>query len=187
MTSVLGFGLRGADNDSYYYEFGEGVPACKTCGLVTRLDWLNPAFHLERTEYDFSFTWDLAPIVSDRFVDFAGSYPGARFLPLPSAPGFALFVVDPIVALDPERRGRKFEDPCPACGRYTQIAAGRIHLKDAAVLPKGFSRTDVEFGSRNERPDRFIAQSPRRLVDPQLGEALAAQGFVGLRLEPIEG
>jgi len=186
---LIGYSIHAADNDSFYYEFGEGVPACPACGLVTEPDWLNPAFDLQRIDQDISHTWDLALVVSKRFAEFATAYPGARFLPLPSAPGFALLTVDPTVPFDAERRGTTFEYPCSACGRFTEIAgADPVYLKPGTVLPKGFSRTDVEFGSAHwKRPDRLIAQSPRRLVDPQLGEALAAQGFVGLRLEPIEG
>jgi hypothetical protein len=183
---VTGYSIHAADNDSYYYEFGQEVPACHVCGLVTRFDWLNPAFHLERKQYDVSFTWDLAPIVSQRFVDFASVYPGARFLLLPSAPGFGLLIVDPVVPFDAARRGTTFEDRCSACWRFGQVAgADPVYLKAGTILPKGFSRTDIEFGSTRERPDRITAQSPSLLVDPELGEALAAQGFVGLRLEPI--
>ena len=94
---MIGYSLLASDNDSFYYESGEGVPACPACGLVTQVDWLNPIFELKRTSFDVSYTWDSAPIVSERFVTFASAHPGARFLALPSAPGFALFVVDPIV------------------------------------------------------------------------------------------
>lgn len=183
---VIGYSIHAGDNDSFYYEFGEGVPACPACGLVTRLDWLNPTFLLERTGFDVSFTWDLAPTVSERFVTFVSAYPGARFLPLPAAPGFSLFILDPIVPFDAERRGTKLMDPCSGCARFTQIAgADPVYLKPGPVLPKGFSRTDIEFGSARERPDRATAQSPQFLVDPELGEALASQALRGLRLEPI--
>jgi len=183
---VIGYAIHAGDNDSFYYEGGEGVPVCSACGLITQPDWINPTFLLERTGFDISYTWDSAPIVSARFVEFASAYPGARFLPLPSAPGFALFVVDPIVPFDAERRGTEFMDPCPGCARFTQIAgADPVYLKPGTVLPKGFSRTDIEFGSARERPDRATAQSPQFLVDPELGEALASQALRGLRLEPI--
>ena len=80
----------------------------------------------------------------------------------------------------------RFEDPCTSCGRFRQIAGPHLYLKRGTMLPKGFSRTDVEFGSAHwNRPDRAIAQSPDVLVDPHLGQALADQEFVGLRLEPI--
>ena len=184
---VLGYAIHAADNDSFYYELAEHVPACPACGLVTEPDWLNPTFDLKRTDLDISYTWDAALIVSEKFVKFAGSYPGGRFLQLPSVPGFALFTVEPTVPFDAERRGTTFEDPCGACGRFTQIAgADPIYLKLGTVLPEGFSRTDVVFGSAHwNRPDRFIAQSPGFLVDSELGRTLAAQEFVGLRLEPI--
>lgn len=167
---MIGFALHAGDNDSFHYEFGEGVPACPTCGLVTQLDWINPTFQLRRTDLDISYTWDLAPIVSERFVDCSRAFPGGRFLPLPSAPGFALFIVDPMVPFDANRRRTTFEDRCPACGRFGQIAgADPVYLKRGTVLPRGFSRTDVEFGSTRERPDRVTAQLPRLLVDAESG------------------
>jgi hypothetical protein len=182
----LGHSIRAPDNDSSYYGLGEDVPACQACGLVAKLDWLNPAFELKRTKYDVSYTYDSALIVSERFVRFAHAYAGARFLGLPSAPGFALFVVDPVVPLDRNRSVRAEQAACSACGRFREIAGPGPLLQQTTVLPRGFSRSDVAFGSAHlDRPDRAIAQSPRLLVDPELGEALAAHGFRGLRLEPI--
>jgi hypothetical protein len=84
----LGHSIHAPDNDSFYYELGENVPACQACGLVAQLDWLNPAFELKHTKYGVSYTYDSALSVSARFVRFAHAYAGARFLGLPSAPGF---------------------------------------------------------------------------------------------------
>ena len=117
-----GYSLRAPDNDSFYYELGEDVPACPRCGLVTQLYWLNPPFKLKRTKYDVSYTYDSALIVSERFVAFATRYPGARFLRLRPHPGFSKMVIDPIA---PSSQGL---EPPRNPGRFTECSGPRLEM-----------------------------------------------------------
>ena len=181
----LGHSIHAPDNDSFYYELGEDVPACQACGLVAQLDWLNPAFELKRTKYDVSYTYDSALIVSERFVRFAH----ARRSPVLGASFRAWVRVvcrGPGCPTGPQSQRSRGASSVFGMRKVPEIAGPGPFLQQTTVLPRGFSRSDVAFGSAHlDRPDRAIAQSPRLLVDPELGEALAAHGFRGLRLEPI--
>jgi hypothetical protein len=181
-----GFSIHGPDNDSFYYAGAVDPPACQACGLVLHLDWVNSEFQLNRTQYDFSFTYDGVPIASRRFSQFVAVFPGIRSLPLPSTPGHTLVIVDPIVRFDVARRRTTFRSPCSSCGRFREVAgATPVYLQVGTNLPTDFSRTDVEFGSAAETPNRVTAQWPQLLVDPTTAEAIAAGEFNGLRLQPI--
>jgi hypothetical protein len=52
-------------------------------------------------------------------------------------------------------------------------------LVGSPIVPDGFFRTDVEFGSGDEL-------HPMVVIGPDVGTALAAQGLRGLDLKPIE-
>ena len=153
------FSLTGPDNDSHMCGSADrlhpevrGVPICNVCGYKTDPFFVDPEFRLKHSTYDFSYTYDGYAIVSDRFravVEDRG-LSGADYVTLPRAPGFYVLVPNSMVEFDAARRKTRFESWCPACQHYGSIAgATPAFLKE---LPQSdFSRTDVEFGSGNER------------------------------------
>jgi hypothetical protein len=176
---VLGYVLRGPDNDSHMLYGSAPHPECAGCGWALDYDWIDPSFRLGRDRYDISFTYDLYCIVSDNFRHAAGNR-GARFIPLPSERGFHSLRVDEQVAFDAVRRRTRFGDLCPVCHRYESVAgATPAYLIGDPVLPDRFFRTDVEFGGRNHR-------NPLILVGVGLGDELRKHKLRGLRLLPID-
>jgi hypothetical protein len=174
--------ISGHDNHSYYFEKTD-APACSACGLVTNTEWVNPDFRPRKTSLDLSYTYDLAPIASERFARFASAYAGCRFIRLPAADGFYLMTVQPIVPFT--REGTTMIDECPSCHRFTQIAAPGIPLPGADV-PNGFSRSDIVYGSAHTlNMKRKTSQDPVILVDPELGQALKVANLRGLIVRPV--
>jgi hypothetical protein len=185
-ADAIGRWLSGSDNDSYMYVDAE-PPSCPRCLLVSDLGWVNQNFTLKDQTFDFSCTYDGATIVSRRFVEFAEGVAGGRFLPLPSAPGFAALLVDQTFAFDTERRQTRFTDRCPECGRFQQVAgATPPFLIVGERVGQGFSRSDQVFGSAADaRQRRAVAQRPVIIVDADLGRRLSAERFTGLVLGAI--
>ncbi len=176
----MAFALTGPDNESFMYRGDMNPPACGECGLVTQEAWVDPSFALATRAFDYSYTYDGAAIVSERFKEAAERFSGSRFESLPSEPGFYVMVVEPTVAFDAERRRTRVEQLCGTCGRYYSVAGAHpVFLVDRSV-PSGFSRTDLEFGTGRE-------QHPVYVADPQTARALEVEGFKGLELLPVEG
>jgi hypothetical protein len=153
------------------------------CGLVTDASWVSPDFTLGR-RFDFSYTYDLAPIASRRFRDCVSDWNGAVFHPLPREADHFLIEVEPVVACNASSPQMIYEEPCSTCGRYTQVA-GVVDLASDAVLPRGFSRTDVLFGSSRGDPRRPTSQRPVLLVDIELADQLRRCDLTGLILRPL--
>lgn len=183
---AAGHWLSGPDNDSFMYR-GADAPACPDCLLVTDHEWVNPEFVPKRKELDYASTFDGATIVSRRFAEFAGGEPGVRFLTLPAASDFAVLQVDAIVQVDTDRRGTRFQDECPGCGRFRQIAgATPVFVRDGCEVPAGFSRSDQRYGSAaDEGQHRRVAQHAVVMVDLELGRRLDGEHFKGLELHAI--
>ena len=153
---------------------------CSTCGLVVDRSWIDPAFELRDSRFDASYTYDGYLIVSDRFRLLTDG-PGARFIPLPSSPGFYSLVVDDRVQFDAVRRKTVFEQPCGECGRFfTVVGATPVVLKVHGPLGNQLYRTDIEFGTGNE-------QHPLILVGPDLAARLQEESLAGVDLQPVTG
>lgn len=178
LTTAIGFVLSATDNGSFKLRGNASHPSCSSCGFATVRDWIDPAFRLTGLRRDASYTYDGYFVVSDRFVAVVGKH-AASFLELPAEPGFFAVVPQVVVAFDSERRGTRFEDLCSACGRYGSVAgATPAFLRLAKALPDAIARTDIEFGSGDER-------SPLLLVGPDLGSRIAAAALTGVELSPI--
>lgn len=177
-TTPVGFVLSAADNGSFMLRGDAPHPACPACGLATARDWVDPAFRLTGSRLDASYTYDGYFVASERFVTVVGER-SATFVDLPSEPGFFAVVPQVAVAFDSERRGTRFDDLCPTCGRYRSVAgATPAFLRLDGPLPDVIVRTDVEFGSGDER-------HPLLLVGPDLANRLVAAALTGIELSPV--
>ena len=180
------YALHPADNDSFMFDH-ELAPRCPACTLVTDAEWVNPSFKLVDRGLDVSMTYDGCLVTSRRFANLVDGLPGIRTRAIPSAPGFLATAVDPRVPFDTERHGTRLEDPCGRCGRFkVVIGATPVLLRDGAVVPLGFSRTDIAFGDAADYGSSPKAQSPIILVDPTTAATLRAKRLVGLDLMPIQ-
>ncbi|HXJ49333.1 MAG TPA: hypothetical protein VNF91_09220 [Candidatus Acidoferrum sp.] len=175
---MSGFSLSAPDNDSYMLRGPTPRAACGTCGLPLDRDWIEPHFQLNRRDLDVSYTYDGYLIGSEKFRT-ATRAGGARFVNLPSAPGFYSVRVDAVVKFDAVRRQTTFEDLCPECGRYRTVAGALpvFLLPGESIPPDRLVRTDIEFGSGAE-------QHPIVLVGSELAKALAPLSGVALKPSP---
>jgi hypothetical protein len=159
------FSISGQDNDSNMCGSADrildellDVPTCRECGFKLEPYYINPAFRVTRRKYDFSFTYDNYCIVSEKFRKECAhsALTGAGFLDLPADPSFFVFVPTSVVKFDVLRRETRFEKQCKLCGHYGAIA-GAFPASLTAVPNSDFARTDVLFGSGNERQPIIIA------------------------------
>jgi hypothetical protein len=177
---TIGFALSAPDNDSYMLSDEGAYPACPTCGLATDRTWIDPEFRPAVGRFDASYTYDGYLIVSERLRSVAES-PQARFISLPSAPGFYSLVIEAVVPFDVERRNTVFEKPCATCGRFYAVAgATPVFLKLEDPVPDELFRTDVEFGTGNE-------QCPIPVLGQGLAERLRSANLAGVELLPARG
>jgi DNA-directed RNA polymerase subunit RPC12/RpoP len=173
---IVGYAITGEDNDSYMcascdrvFPDMPGLNVCPKCGYRTDIFYTNPAFKLTRTKFDFSHTYDGACIVSERFKEFCirHHFESLEFRALPAAKGFYHFIVHRIVPFDTITRKTRFGDLCPTCGFYESVAgATPSFLRVSAPLADGFWRSDILFGSRNEKhPLIFVGTSTKELME----------------------
>jgi len=185
MEDALAYALSLADNGSFMFDH-ELAPRCPACTLVTDAEWINPTFMMAERGLDASVTYDGCLVSSWRFANLVNGMPGIRTRAIPTAPGFFATVVDPIVPFDTERRGTRLQDRCGRCGRFKVVIGARpVYLRDGAVVPHGFSRTDIVFGDAADYGALPTAQSPIILVDTTTAATLRAEHLAGMELVPV--
>jgi hypothetical protein len=155
---------------------------CPVCLAALDHTALNPDFALERDVYDVSYTYDGACIVSELARRLLHPYPGVTLSRLPHDPGFYLLNVRNVVAFDAERRKTRFEQFCAGCERFRSVAgATPAFLRGVAMaLPEGIYRTDVEFGTDDER-------HPALIVSAGVRDKLKREAHKGVHFDPVEG
>jgi len=94
------------------------------------------------------------------------------FVPLPADRDFFVLRLSKVLPFDAERRGTRFEDPCPTCQAfYNVIGATPVFLRGITEpIEEGFFRSDLEFASGHE-------QGPLILVGIGTAEKLKEQNF----------
>jgi len=175
---ILGYLIVPADNGAYMLR-GPSTPVrCEGCSFAVNHRWIDPHFELRRETFDISTTYDGYVIASARFCEMVSSK-GAECIPLQLAPQFSVLFAREVIAFDAVRRRTRFLDKCPLCGHYRAVAgATPVYLVDDVPVPNRLVRSDVEFGSGDER-------HPLLLVGTELGDELASASLAGLALEPI--
>ncbi|MGB3410169.1 MAG: hypothetical protein WBA45_03140 [Microthrixaceae bacterium] len=177
---ILGYLLAPVDNDSYMLQGDMPHPACSACGYVTDHEWIDPSFRLRKPALDAGYTYDGYLIVSERLRSVVGDR-GALYDVLPSEPGHFSLRADEEVRFDTVRRRTRFEGLCETCGRYEAVAgATPVFLIDQQPLPDRLVRTDIEFGSGDEK-------GPLLLLGEGLGRKLQAAGLKGVDLVEVSG
>lgn len=178
--TVLAYAFYGHDNESYAF-----VDARKCdCGkIILNKDLQTPhqSFLKIRT-MDVSSTYDGAVIVSEKFkkVYSENHWTGLEFRALPGEHGFYLIVGIEIFRFDRVRRKTIFSDQCEICGEYRQVAGSfPVFFMDPNEIPhKGFARSDIEFGSNQEKHSLLICSA-------SVGKMLENQNLEGLDLIKI--
>ena len=176
--------LFGHDNDLYFYYDRTDVHRCPTCRqLLSKWDEDLAVVPIGKfRKYDVGGSYDGVLVFSRRAKEVyeQDGMPGLCFIPLAHPDLFAV-QANNIVQYDAARRGTRFERKCDACGRYTAVAgATPVYLMPGnTVPPLGFARTDVEFGSRDEKSPLFICGDEAAAI-------LKAAKLKGLDLEKVK-
>ncbi len=174
----------GHDNDLYFFDDRTDVRRCSACKqLLSKWDEDLTVVPIKKfRKLDVSSSYDGIKVFSSRAkmtYEQAGMT-GLRFIPLAHPDLFAIQAHD-IVHYDAQRRGTRFERKCEVCGRYDAVAgATPVYLKSGSTVPPlGFARTDVEFGSRDEKSPLFICGD-------EAAKILKAAKLKGLDLEKVK-
>ena len=186
---VVAFLLIAADNDSHMCSSCDkvlrgmvGLPVCPGCGYRTDFEYLNSAFSIGRRTYDLSYTYDGYAIASLKFKEFCDrrGYHDVDFRPVQRDPTFFDLRPTRIVEFDASRRQTSFERLCSACGNYESVtgATPGFLVGVSEPLGDGFYRTDLSFGSGNDK-------SPAIVVGPETKLKLLTEKLKGLTFSEI--
>lgn len=179
---IIGYSISGPDNDSYLYKDGWGKSVCEVLDFINnREKYITVKSRIKRTNYNFSYTYDSAIIVSQKFRDFClrNKYEGLKFFRLKKQDKLYLLKSQNIIQFDIKRRSTVFEDFQEACGKFNSVAgATPICLKSNEELIDGIYRTDVEFGSGYEL-------SPLIVVGKNTYEKMKVEKFKDIDFIPI--
>lgn len=157
------------------------------CGDCSRVDrsHVDPVIEgsARAPRFDISKTLDGAIIASDAFRDVCADVPGVTFAPV-CLTGYWSVAIDQIAVIEPFESHVRTGPPCATCGRPRYVTrSGPLRLDPDEELPRGFSRTDVEFGDSADfglnRPIRFGAHI---LVDRATARLLKSATLLGVHL-----
>ena len=164
----------------------EGVPhpaTCGTCGRKTDPMFIRPTYRVKRRGRDIGATYDGYDVVSRRFRDFCEErdFPGMEFVPLPADDEFFVLRLSLVLPFDAERRGTRFEKPCPNCGAFYDVLGVTPPFLRGVTEPitDGFYRTDLEFGSGH-------IQGPLLVTGTETYAELRARKFKKFAADPVE-
>ena len=180
---MIAFHLSRPDNGSHM--FGDpDVERCPRCGYVLDRNYVSHSLRVRDRRWDFGFTYDNVPIVSRRFSDYCAglNLPGLELIPLPADQGFVVFQPIVTVPFDAERRKTRFENRCDACEEFESVVGATPAFLRLANLPHddGVFRTDLEFGSGDERQPLIIAS-------PSVASRLRDESFNGIEFGEVLG
>jgi len=169
------------DNDLLFFRGRSDRKRCSVCGQLTakREENLTSVSIARRPRFDVSCSVDGVVVVS-RPVRHALEelFPAeVQFDVLQSE----LFAALPrsVVRFDSDARKTRFEGRCDTCGQYRSIIGAKPIMLQAGscVSPDGIARTDLEFGSDDEKAPLIV------LGDGPVA-AIRTCGFSGCELLP---
>ena len=174
--------LSAHDNDIYLFRRREDVRRCPRCSeLLAKWDEDLRAAPTRRVpKLDVSYTYDGVMVCSSRFVRAVESSGLIDLAIRPLWKGFSWVMPTLVVRFDPERRGTRFENLCPSCGRFESVigATPAFLQPGESVAENGFARTDLEFGSNDEK-------GPLIICGAYSAEVLKIARLTGIEIEPI--
>ncbi len=164
---IVGYTLDAQDNDAYMFEENALGNLCPVCKYRRDFFATNPDYRLRKRASDLSATYDGQLIVSHAFKLTCERFrlQGVEFDSFKNEPDFFHLQVTREIAFDAEHRHTRFINRCDACGNYESIVgASPAYLKITASLSKGFFRTDLLFGSGNEKSPIILVGLETKMV-----------------------
>jgi hypothetical protein len=173
------FRLSAHDNGLYFFRGRPDVTRCVSCSALTN-KWGEDLSRVpipKKIGRDFSYSYDGVLVASSRVVACLQTHP-ASITPLDS--GWFALRPEAVVAFDSVKRKTRFVKQCTACGQYESVVgATPVYLQPGAVVPDdGLARTDLEFGSGDEK-------TPTVLCGDAMASRLSAAGLRGFELVEI--
>jgi len=176
---LVGYTITGQDNDSYMFRDNSALNRCTVCGYRLDFSQTNPDYTLTKCSAHISATYDGQTIVSKKFKEFCelNEYRRIRFGSFENDSNHFHLVLTRKIKFDAVRRGTRFERLCPQCGNHGAVAgATPAYVFVDESLADGFYRTDLIFGSGNEK-------APLNLLGSETRAKLIA---AGLGLEDVD-
>ncbi len=179
---MIGFAFYGHDNGTYFFKNRVDVRRCGECGhLLHKWSETVSGIRLANESFDVSCSYDGVHVVSQRFkvvYDSCG-FSGLEFRLLYDTFYFVLPTEQ--VRFDFARRKTRFMKQCDACQFYESVTgATPVFLKRGETIsPRAFARTDIEFGSGDEK-------APLYLCGVDVGQTLREADLAGLGLLEIQ-
>jgi len=151
---IIAYEISGPDNDSYLYPDGWGKNICEVFDFIEKRErYLTEDFKVRKSKFNFSYTYDSALIVSQKFKDFClkNKYLDLYFFPLKKQSNLYLLKIENLIEYDRERGEVNFEEFQEECNKYHSVTgANPTFLKTKEVIKDGVYRTDLRFGSGYE-------------------------------------
>jgi hypothetical protein len=176
-----GYKIAGHDNDSYAFYKRTDVKRCPVCNALID-KWsenLSGLIIKNLRRSDISATYDGVLVVSARFKDVCeqSDINGTVFLQLPDDPTFFRLDSENIVAFNSIHAKTRFIKQCNLCKIYESVVGTNPFklMQGQTIKEKGFSKTDLEFGSLDEK-------HPIIICDNKAGEILKKARLKGLEL-----
>lgn len=178
--TVLGYELSGPWGRGYFFE-PEALAnvSCPLCEHV--IGEYQPRNVVLKAYFDYSYTYDCRPIVSDRFRRYCVRLrlPGVRFIEVNRRRKLHWLVADRIVRHSRDRRDVRFGRACRRCKYRPKFLVEAPTLdRRGRTLRLGFWRSDLMFG------DMMIAHRIV-MVDIDTARRLRQRRFTGLKLLPV--
>ncbi|MDB5138531.1 MAG: hypothetical protein JWR12_447 [Mucilaginibacter sp.] len=176
---LLGYVVFSHDNKHSMYR-NLKLNECDKYSDTYTINRIDPGIKI-RTKKPISSTYDNFTIVSDQFKTFCEDqkYEGLEFVILPNSPGLYWFKIHNIIEYDIENCNVRLINYSDKCRGYEEIiGATPACLKIKELIPDGFFRTDICFGS-------FQSKSPLKVIGLETRQKLKMAGIKGLDLSEI--
>jgi hypothetical protein len=177
------FLLMAPDNDLYFLRDRPDVTRCSSCGALTK-KWEEDMSSVPipvNGRYDVSYSYDGVLVVTRKFKDVVADegIVGMEFRPLQE--GLFSASAARVVQFDAKSRETRFENRCPTCHIYESVVgATPVFLMPGATVPdNGVARTDLEFGSDDEK-------GPLIICGDEAARKLRKRRLRGLTLEAVK-
>ncbi|TFF33956.1 hypothetical protein [Mucilaginibacter psychrotolerans] len=159
---------------------------CDKYSDIYTINRIDPEIKI-KTKKPISSTYDNFTIVSDQFKAFCEQegYEGLEFVTLPKSPGLYWLKIHNVIELDKKGRrigaiGIEFINYNEQCKGYEEvIGASPVFLKIKELIPDGFFRTDLCFGS-------FANKFPPILIGIETMKKIKSAGFKGIDASEIK-
>jgi len=120
---------------------------CKVCGMLTKNDYINPAYHIPKRCPDISHTYDGFMIGSERFkqVTESNGFSGVQFVKLVANPSFYVVTLNQMVSMA-RVPDLKMEEYCATCDCHVSVWGKQVVEIPDNGIANTIYRSDLKMG-----------------------------------------